>query len=116
MAVTSTAMTASGDRLQPHAVGLEREVGRLLHAVEHGDRAKRDDDRSNAGNNKGAHYLPRKKVSLCTRCMRTDEKRSSDQWSHCSATKRSATAASSGVLTLKNGSMGSAGQSAMATP
>src|SRR5262245_20683436 len=39
-----------------------------------------------------------------------------DQASHCCAAMRSASAASAGVLTLKKGSTGLAGQSAMATP
>src|SRR5262245_12201116 len=95
------------------AVGL---LGRVRHAVERHAADNRDDDGCHTGHDERFHRLPPKPIGLdyirYGHALRGQECHAPA----CCNAMRSARAASSGVLTLKNGSTGWSGQSAIATP
>src|ERR1041385_2302479 len=91
-------------------------LGRVGHAVEYNAPDDRDNDGSHTGYDECFHEHPPKPTGFhytrYERAMRGQEYHAPA----CCIAMRSARAASSGVLTLKNGSTGWSGQSAMATP
>src|SRR5262249_18976006 len=52
---TAAGALATGGRLNPHSRGRERDVHRLLDAVEHGDGADREDGGGDAGDDEYLH-------------------------------------------------------------
>ena len=107
-------------RPEPHAGGAEGLVDRLLDAVEHDPADHRDDDGRHAGNDECFHGIgssPRRPIA-CNYIRYGHGARPVKIFSRRNAAAQCArrAAASSGVLTLRNGSTGSAGQSATATP
>src|SRR5262249_47677638 len=116
----------AGEGSDAHGRCRERDVDRLLNAVENDDGADREHGRHDASDDEGrhglfppihqGHFIPPIHQGHFTTIMNWRRPRSSAQRSHCCAAIRSASAASAGVLTLKKGSTGVAGQSPMAMP